>query len=693
MLVLVTMHIFHRWLIFVFLVLVCAACSDNQPPKGDSDSTYIATVDLAGIQRHGSLRLIAPRFDSANMLPRSGIPVLSYQAIAEQFANSLGVEPRWLYVDGFEQLIPALNGGRGDVIVTNLTVTKHRQQQLSFTIPIDKISEVLVVRQEFRVEEPNDLGGLRIAATAGTAHLETLKELNVSGFEIEVLESASNDGDVLAGVSAGKYGAAIMDSNIAGTLLTDYPQLKISLSLNKNRDIAWAVRQENPDLLRALNEFFVSHHIKTSAKINDLRDWTAINQKGRLRMLTLNNPASYFMYRGELMGFDYELMRDFAKEHHLNLVVVLKDSIPELFAALKNGEGDVIAASLTKTESRRDEGIEFSEPYLFVSEQLVGLAGGPKATQPEALAGYRVGVNPDTVFYQKLKKLNKERKIGFKLVEINDAMTEELIARLEEDEFDFTVSDSHLVAMEKTYHQNTQVNFNLTDEVKISWAIRPDQVQLKAELNKYIKKKYRGLFYNITATKYFKSSKRIQKYQSGRVTAGSALSPYDEIIKPLAKENAMDWRLVVAQMYQESKFDPNAKSFAGARGLMQLMPRTAKELGFENLFEPENGIAAGVAYMHWLSKRFGEKLDFQERIYFALAAYNAGIGHVQDARRLASKLQYDSNKWFDHVEKAMLLLAKPQYYKQARYGYVRGSEPVKYVREIRQRYMAYLDVE
>jgi len=145
-------------------------------------------------------------------------------------------------------------------------------------------------------------------------------------------------------------------------------------------------------------------------------------------------------------------------------------------------------------------------------------------------------------------------------------------------------------------------------------------------------------------------------------------------------------------MYQESRFNPKAKSFAGARGLMQVMPRTAGQMGVTGLYKPENGIRAGVAYMGWLEERFPKSLPFDQKIYFTLAAYNAGHGHVRDARVLAEQLGKDPNRWFNHVEDAMLLLSKPEYYKKARFGYVRGREPVNYVREIRDRYFGYLSV-
>ena len=145
-------------------------------------------------------------------------------------------------------------------------------------------------------------------------------------------------------------------------------------------------------------------------------------------------------------------------------------------------------------------------------------------------------------------------------------------------------------------------------------------------------------------------------------------------------------------MYQESRFNPKAKSWVGAQGLMQVMPRTAKELGITNLTDPESGIKAGIKYLQWVRNRFEPELDVKDRMWFTLAAYNAGQGHVKDARRLAKQQGLNPNRWFDNVEKAILLLSKRKYASKARHGYVRGTEPVNYVREIRQRYQAYLEM-
>jgi len=145
-------------------------------------------------------------------------------------------------------------------------------------------------------------------------------------------------------------------------------------------------------------------------------------------------------------------------------------------------------------------------------------------------------------------------------------------------------------------------------------------------------------------------------------------------------------------MFQESRFDPDSKSAAGAQGLMQVLPRTADELGYKDLTQPKQSIAAGVKYLDWTRARFSDDLPVQEKLFFALAAYNAGFGHVRDAQKLATTMNLRSDKWFNHVEKAMLLLQQPKYYKKTRFGYCRGSEPVNYVREIQQRYLSYVDI-
>lgn len=693
-----------KWVAFAFSILMLSACeekttiaegnhapasaeSPSRPNQQKESKPYLSKKDLVTIQNHGVLRLIAPSLDQDEGLPNVGLSIDEYKALAEEFARNLDLKVKWHYVKSFNQLIPALVKGEGDIIIANLTETKLRKETLAFARELTRVSEWVVSKNTLNLEKAEDLNNYRIAIPRGTAYEDTLASKSLEK-NIQFLESNTPLFDVMAGIESGKHEVTVADDNLIKPIINDFPQLKMQFALKKNRKIAWAVRKDNQQLLKALNEFLVSHHVALERNEKVKRNWEEIKKSGVIRMLTLNNPASYFMWRGELMGFDYDLMHKFAKKHNLNLSVIVEDDIESLFIALQEGRGDVVAASITRTEDRMKDFL-FTFRYLYVDQQIVGRQNLKITDDIDEISKLTIGVNPATSFYPALQALypvDRHKNI----VPFKFATTESLISKMVEGEFDLTVADSHLVALESTYHENIKVLKTLTEKTPIAWAVAKNQVALKDTLNAFIKKHYRGVFYNVTFDKYFKNKKKIQKYQSERVSYGKNLSPFDSIVKPLAQEAKLDWRLIVAQIYQESKFNPKARSFAGARGLMQVMPKTAKELGITNMETPENGIRAGVAYLQWLEKRFPDNLDVQERIYFSLAAYNAGVGHVRDARRLARKLGLDPNRWFNNVEVAMLKLAEPKYYKSARFGYVRGSEPVQYVREIRERYLAYL---
>ena len=196
------------------------------------------------------------------------------------------------------------------------------------------------------------------------------------------------------------------------------------------------------------------------------------------------------------------------------------------------------------------------------------------------------------------------------------------------------------------------------------------------------------LFYNISYNKYFKNSRDLFDADS-RKSNDNVISAYDNLIQSLAKEYNFDWRLIAAQVNKESKFNPKAKSWMGAKGLLQVMPRTAREVGISDLEKPENGLRAGLKYMAWLNEQLSDELPADVQVWFTLASYNAGLGHLNDARSLASREGLNPNRWFGHVEKAFLLLSKPKDHKKARYGYVRGTEPVNYVKTIQALYELY----
>ncbi len=685
-------------LVLSLWLALLGGCDSPEPEVGEAVSTfenYQDTGDLSDLRERGYIRLLAPRFDEPSGLPRDGIPSEDYQQQAEAFVRSLNMEPRWVYADDFDQLDELLNAGSADIIVTNYSVTDTRKKILAFSTPVNSVQEKLVIPAALADTPVSEMETLVISVPAGTAYQETAEKLarRHEHVSVEVMDTNLSDEELVEAVASGELAATIVDSNMLDILLENQDDSHAAVAgpvVNRKRRIAWAVRKNSAELLDKINQYITSERVITSADQPELRDWAAIQKKGVLRVITSNNPASYFMWRGELMGFDYELIRHFAKQHHLRVSVKVKESPSAMFEALQAGEGDVIAASMTQTQEREQQGWMFSKRYLEINEQLIGRADDAPLESLANLEGRAVAVSPDSAFLDTLTAL-KQDGLTFDIITVEGVTTEQLIDAVAHGVYDLTMADSHLAAMESTYRDDIAVLYQFEPAKDIAWGLRPEQQALKTQLDKYISRNYRGLFYNVTFNRYFKEKKTIANHVEYRVTAGKEISPFDDLVKDESLKYGLDWRLITSQMYQESRFNPKARSFAGAQGLLQVMPRTGRQFGYSNLTNPQNGVEAGLAYMDWLEQRFPARLDLAEKLYFTLAAYNAGHGHVEDARRLAERIGKDPDKWFGNVEQAMLLLSKPQYARQARYGYVRGSEPVKYVREIKNRYLGYVE--
>ena len=688
-------------LLTLWLVLMSTAC-DQSPQSTEAatgaaeivPSRYIETGDLPALRKRGVLRLLAPRFDEDPSLPREGFPLASYRDTAEAFARSLDLQPQWILVDDFNALTQAVLQGHGDLIVTNLTRTDSRDDLLAFSVPLAIVDEVLIVPTSSTAMTLEEIDDLQIVVPAGTAWAETAEQLaaRYPHISLQLEPGARSDWEMLDGVASGVYQATMLDSDVAAALIPMVEGVRIGPVISQGREIGWAMRPGNDQLQRALNKYLTAQRVITSRRVAQHRGFPAIERAGVLRVITSNNPASYFLWRGELMGFDYDLIREFARQRGLRVSVIVRNGQEAMYQALSEGYGDVIAAAVTRTAERESRGWQFSQRYLLITEQFVGRQGSEVLADVTALSGKVIAVNPEHSYYQTLMAL-QQQGIALKIAVVANATSEMLMNAVVAGDYDLTLVDSHLVAMETTFRDDLKVVLDLGEEKEIGWVLRDNQPSLLAELNQFIGRHYRGVFYNVTWKKYFAEPKFIGQYRAQRVEPGKPISPWDDLIRKYSAEQIRDWRLLVSQMYQESRFDPKAKSHAGAVGLMQVMPRTAAQFGYSNLYDPQENVAASMAFIEWLADRFPDSLPLEERIYFSLAAYNAGHAHVHDARRLARKLGKDPNKWFGNVEQAMLLLSRPEYYRHARFGYVRGSEPVNYVREIRERYIGYLQAE
>ncbi len=677
-----------HWLLLSLLSLALLACSGDEASDNSMEEAE---------PTRSTLRVILPSHPHGlDYLPRSGLPNNDEYRLLDLYAEANNSDIEKIYVNGYDELIPTLLAGKGDIIVNNLTVTNKRKDQVNFTSPIAFVHEQLIGRVGETPKSAHELKGRKVAVHRSDAYFETLSKLQTRRFQppfeiIEVNEAIPTD-QIIKGVLEGSYDLAVADSNQLESMPAD-SGIEIGFDIGPVRPIAWAVGKENSELLASINDFLGRHHLGANGEFISRGDLDKIKDHQVLRVLTRNNASTYFLWQGELHGFEYELAKRFAEQHKLRLEMVVPPSRDQLLPWLEQGKGDIIAASMSNTDDRLREAISFSRHYNTISEIVVSRSDDT-IENPDQLAGRTVVIRRSSSYWQSMQAL-QNLGIKFELVTAPEELeTEELIAQVARGEIDLTVADSHILDIELTWRDDIRAAFAL-QERQHGWVVRQDNPQLLQAINTFHKKEYRGLFYNVTYKKYFKNSKRIQRQVAERAesTENSTLSPYDELVKKHADNFGFDWRLIVSQMYQESRFDPKAKSWVGALGLLQVMPRTASEFGIKNLHDPDTGLHAGVQYLNWLLQRFEPELPIGERTWFALAAYNAGIGHVRDARRLARQKGWDANRWFDNVEKAMLLLAKKKYSKKAKHGYVRGHEPVNYVRQIRDRYLAYVELQ
>lgn len=673
-----------------------AAGADTQAGAAPVDAQVLpeGIKDLSDIQWGHAFNVLVP----GQALARTLTPIeqQAHQVeleLIERFAAKHYLAPVFVPVDRRLDLIPALLSGAGHVIAANLRVTPKRKALIAFTEPIYTVREQLVVRLGDEIRSAADLRQREIAVRERSTFWNVIQEVRKSEPQISVrlLSEQVSEEEILRGVVEGRFDMAAVDITALHQRPEDWQVLKVVPDLFEDQAIAWGTHPKATALLEALNRFLRKAQLTRRPQTIYKEDFPGIKKRKVLRVLTRNNATTYFVWRGKLMGFEHDLMKKFAKEHGIQLEMIVPPSRDHLIPMLLWGGGDVIAASLTISDERRSHGLEFTLPYNVVSEVLVARKDDPIAHISQ-LEGRTLWVRRSSSYWMTLDRLRVKSDIRFILKAAPEELeTEEIIDRVAKGEYDLTVSDSHILDVALTWRDDVRAVFELKKDVEHGWAVRKDDAELRKALNEFIEKEYKQLYYNIVYEKYFRNPRRIKSLVKHRADGlqGAELSPYDDIVRRYAEEYGFDWPLIVALMFRESRFDKNAESWAGAQGVMQVLPVTAKRFGIEDLSDPEKSIIAGIRMLSWIYSRFEQELPVKERTWFTLAAYNAGLGHVFDARVVAREEGLDPNRWFGNVEQAMRLLSRPKYFRKATHGYVRGIEPVTYVREIRELYTAY----
>lgn len=428
------------------------------------------------------------------------------------------------------------------------------------------------------------------------------------------------------------------------------------------------------------------------------QDLDAVKKSGKLRVIMTCDPVNYFIYKGAPMGYSYELARKFCDDLGVEMEVVMVRDLDRLLLSLRSGNGDIVAHNLTITGPRKLE-VNFTEPISFTSQVLVQRkeAGKEPIRKIRELNGKTIHVRSGSAYYTRLQNLQRSEGIDLDILTVpGSKSTSEIITDVANRKIAYTVTDRNIADAHRSLYPDLDFETGLSRNLPLAWAVPKQSAGLLRALNRWLARESTQTYVKVLQDKYYRQQYTFKKRAMHAFYSGKAgeISDYDPLVKKYAQSIKWDWRLLASLLYEESHFDPQAVSWAGAMGLMQLMPATARMFGMSDLFDPETNIRAGTLYLAWLHREWDDIADPENRIRFILASYNAGPGHVRDAQKLARKYGRNPDVWEGSVERYLELKSDPFYYRDevAEYGFCNGIMPVNYARNILSRYAQYKQV-
>lgn len=431
----------------------------------------------------------------------------------------------------------------------------------------------------------------------------------------------------------------------------------------------------------------------TSCSLFHRNQLDAVLKNGELTLLTYVGATTYYETPEGPAGFEYDLAKAFADYLEVDLRVVIAPRFGDLIPRLTRGDAD-FAAGLTINDARLAQ-VRFASPYQELRQQVVYRLNNPRPTKIEDLIGREIEVHTGTSYADRLAEL-KQTYPALKWTESQERQTDHLLQMVWEGLLDLTVADSNVVALNSQYFPELQVAFDLQKPEPLAWAFPniADTSLYDAAMRFLAEQRQSGVLAQLIDRYYGPASRsNFVNLTVYRLRIQNRLPHYQQLLEQAAKKYQLDWRLLAATGYQESYWDPSVTSPTGVRGFMMLTKETAEELGVDRL-DPASSIEGGARYLRHLLDRLPERIESPDRLWFALAAYNVGIHHLEDARILTQKQGGDPDKWND-VKERLPLLSEPKYYSKAKYGYCRGIEPVRFVNRVRTYYdvLAKLDEE
>lgn len=411
-----------------------------------------------------------------------------------------------------------------------------------------------------------------------------------------------------------------------------------------------------------------------------------IENAGELVVVSRNSPTTYYEGPEGPTGFEYELAEKFADFIGVKLKIITPDNLNEIFNMLDKNEAHLAAAGLTITEARKKR-VRFGPSYQEIKEQLIYNNQDIKPDTIEDLEFGNLEVVAGSSHVERLIELKKQSP-DLVWNEHDDMESEQLLQLVADKIIDYTIADSNELALNQRFLLELRAAFDISEPQQLAWAfpLTDDtslydkamvffwQIINNGELTQLIERHYGHV------NKFDYVGNRIYLRH-----IATRLTEYQDMFIESAEKYNLDWRLLAAVGYQESHWNPRAVSPTGVRGIMMLTLQTAGQLGIKNRLDPESSIYGGAKYLSQIRDRLPESIKEPDRTWFALASYNVGFYHVEDARIIAQKLNKDPNKWID-IKSTLPLLSRKKWYKQTRFGYARGWEPVRYVENIRRYY-------
>ena len=415
------------------------------------------------------------------------------------------------------------------------------------------------------------------------------------------------------------------------------------------------------------------------------------NDLDTLKVVTLYGPTSYFEYRGEPMGIDYENVKSFAEDEGMVMEISTVNNINELIERLKTGAAHLAAYPVPSISEYNDEVLHCG-PIEISTQVLVQKTGKDRISDVTDLVGKDIYVEKDSKFHYRLQNLNEELGGGIKILtlESDTIDSEDLMRMVSQNKIGYAIIDSRTASLYKGAFPDLDVSLKLSADQAASWAVALGLDSLAAKIDRWEQQTHSSEFVRDIYKRYYDRALteefdvNLSYFRKLDISKRKKVSEYDNLFKKYAPNSGYDWKLLAAIAFCESRYNPSVESRFGAKGLMQVMPSTAKAVGVEpgSLGNPESNILAASRIISRLDKTFSDKIDDpEERMKFVVASYNSGLGHIYDSISLAEKLGLNPQKWNGNVSISALMKSRPEYYNDpvVKHGYFRGRETVDFV--------------